>query len=71
MRCEKAGSMICSLMGAVVLSFLVSGCAGNSSKEWDSIDYSKVRDRDKYENDGNYTQPTVVSCTNDDLHNCN
>jgi hypothetical protein len=67
----KAGSAICSLMVTVTLSLMVAGCASKSSREWDGIDYSKVRDRDKYENDGNYTQPSVVSCTNDDLFNCN
>lgn len=71
MRCMEAGSKICSLMAVVALSALVAGCAGRSSREWDGIDYSKVRDRDKYENDDNYTQPSVISCTNDDLFNCN
>ena len=56
----------------LVALFMVSSCTGTQQKkEWDGIDYSKVRDRDKYENDSNYTQPTVLSCTNDDLFNCN
>lgn len=71
MRYMEAGSKICSLVAVVSLSFLMAGCAGKSSREWDDIDYSKVRDRDKYENDDNYTQPSVVGCTNDDLFNCN
>lgn len=71
MRFVKAGSVICSLAVVVSLSIMVAGCAGSSKKDWDDIDYSKVRDRDKYENDNNYTQPTVLSCTDDDLYNCN
>ncbi len=51
---------------------LVCNCTDyKQKKEWDGIDYSKVRNRDTYENDSNYTQPTVTSCTSDDLHTCN
>lgn len=71
MRCVKAGSVICPLLVTVALSFMVAGCASRATKEWDDIDYSKVRGRDRYENDSNYTQPTVLSCTDDDLYNCN
>ncbi len=60
-----------ALVFVLVLSCMLSGCAGKSAKDWDGIDYSKVRDRDKYENDNNYTQPSVISCTDDDLFNCN
>ena len=60
------------LVMPLVALFMVISCSGSQQKkEWDGIDYSKVRDRDKYENDGNYTQPTVSGCTNDDLFNCN
>ena len=54
-------------------ALLVSNnCADyKQQKEWDGIDYSKVRDRDIYENDSSYTPPSVIGCTNDDLFNCN
>ncbi len=58
-------------LGLAVL-VLFSNCSGTrQGGGWDDIDYSKVRDRDVYENDSNYTQPTVLSCTSDDLYTCN
>lgn len=50
---------------------MLPNCAKSKQNQWDDIDYSKVRGRDTYENDGNYRLPSVSSCTDDDLFNCN
>jgi hypothetical protein len=61
----------CKILVVAAL-FAVGGCSDyKQKKEWDGIDYSKVRDRDKYENDSNYTSPSVIGCTSDDLYTCN
>jgi len=73
--CMKFGTGISHslrLMLGLCVFLTCSNCGGTKQGGgWDDIDYSKVRDRDVYENDGNYTQPTVLSCTSDDLYTCN
>ena len=52
--------------------FMLCGCGDHKQKkEWDDIDYSKVRGREAYENDKDYSPPSVLGCTSDDLYNCN
>ena len=58
------------IMAMVVVVFLCH-CSGGNGDLWDDIDYSKVRDGATYENDDNYTPPTVLTCTSDDLYTCN
>jgi hypothetical protein len=56
----------------LLLIFMLAACANyKQQKEWDDIDYSKVRGRGAYENDNNYVIPSVLSCIDDDLYNCN
>jgi hypothetical protein len=66
---------IVTALRVVVASFsliVLTQCAATKqNKQWDNIDYSKVRNRDTYENDKNYRLPSVYGCTNDDLYNCN
>jgi hypothetical protein len=59
------------LIAALTILLLLCHCANEPRREWDNIDYSKVRDRHKYENDDNYTPPSITSCTSDDLYTCN
>jgi hypothetical protein len=67
---DKAFSLRHVLCFAVLL--VSSNCGGTrQGGGWDDIDYSKVRNRDVYENDSNYTAPSVLSCTSDDLYTCN
>lgn len=59
------------LITAFATLFVLTNCADSRQKDqWNNIDYSKVRNRDTYENDRNYKLPSVVSCTDDDLYNC-
>lgn len=50
---------------------VLPACAGAPKKNsWDNLDYGSVARRAQ-ENDYNYVQPTVTSCVDDDLYNCN
>jgi protein involved in sex pheromone biosynthesis len=49
---------------------MLSNCSSHQKQNWDNIDYSKVKNRAARDNDNNYTQPTVIGCTDDDLINC-
>jgi hypothetical protein len=58
----------------IILSIAIglAACSQNSRRsEWDSIDYTRVYERQRSrENDSSYRQPTVVGCMDDDLFNC-
>ncbi len=60
------------LLIAFITMLALTQCAASSQKkEWDNIDYSKVRNRSGYDNDSGYKLPSVSGCTDDDLYNCN
>jgi len=63
--------MVYRLAAMLFIVLIIAGCADQKRKaQWNDIDYSKVRDRTARDNDNNYTQPSVISCVDDDLINC-
>lgn len=71
MRCMEMMTALRLVVASITLMVLTQCSGAKQSSQWDNIDYSKVRNRDSYENDRNYRLPTVSGCTNDDLYNCN
>lgn len=56
---------------AVLLIAALCSCTQNRRSEWDTLDYTGVYQANRgYENDSRYSQPSVLSCIDEDLYNC-
>ncbi|MFW0776713.1 MAG: hypothetical protein ACN2B6_03215 [Rickettsiales bacterium] len=59
------------LAGYMMTICVLASCGGSRS-QWDDIDYTPVyRAYEGRQNDAGYTAPSILSCVQEDRHECN